>query len=127
MAVLMGHALWRLVCALSMMAVCMNAYAYGALAIDHNQGSRYGYSYNFSNSAGAEQYALNQCGQGCQIVVSFNLTCAAYAGDQTADSGIYGWGYDENPKDAQDRALYECKKQGGKSCMVRVWACDASE
>ncbi len=97
--------------------------AAGALAIDSNQGDQYGFAYNHPSSGQAEQRALQECGGGCQIVLRFSNSCAAYATDQSRGSNAYGWGYASSAGAAQNRALSECRARGN-SCMVRVWGCD---
>ncbi len=103
------------------------ALANGALAIDSNQGGRYGFSYNFANMNGAEQRALSECGGGCRVVVRFQSGCAAYAADQASGSTAYGWGTDGSSGAAQNRALQECRSRGGAraNCIVRVWGCNS--
>lgn len=54
------------------------ALANGALAVDGNQGSRYGFSYNYPNMGGAEQRALSECGGGCSVVLRFSSGCGAW-------------------------------------------------
>ena len=96
----------------------------GALAIDAPQGSASGWAVEHATVAAAEQSALEQCGAGCQVVVSFEAGCAAYAADQTEGSTASGWasGLDTKPE-ATQAGLEECRKRGGSDCIVRVWAC----
>ena len=98
-----------------------NVMAAGALAIDSNQGSQYGFAHGYSNIGQAEQRALNECGNGCQVVLTFPSGCGAYAADQAENSTAYGWATGSN---AQNRAISECQSRGGTSCIVRAWACD---
>ena len=98
---------------------------YGSLAIDENQGSSYGFSYNYTSMDEADEKALSECGDDCYIVERFTSGCAAYAADQSAGSTVYGWGKAPNGADARNRALYECQKRGGNRCVVRVWACNS--
>jgi hypothetical protein len=100
------------------------AHADGALAINGNQGSQYGWAINYRSLGDADQEALNRCGSGCYIVFRFHGTCAAYAADQSAGSTIYGWAYDRTAVQAQMAAINYCEARGGTSCMVRVWGCD---
>ena len=101
------------------------AMAVGALAIDSNQGSAYGFSYDYDNTYDARNRALSECGSGCTIVVDFDSGCAAYAADQAAGSTVYGWGKDSSESSAKSRALYECRNHGGTNCIVRVWGCNS--
>ena len=62
--------------------VSFHAFGDGALAIDKNHGENYGWAVNFSTTSEAQSRALDQCGFGCYIVVTFSGGCAAYAADQ---------------------------------------------
>lgn len=99
------------------------AHAHGALAIDYNQGNQYGSSFDYSNLYEAEQRALDECGHGCSVVVTFPDGCAAYAGDVAHGSTIYGWAHASSLSRAKSRALDNCYGQGGSQCKLRVWAC----
>lgn len=99
--------------------------AVGAIAIDSNHGSRYGFSYDYPNIEEAEQRALNECGDGCQVVLDFNTGCGAYAADQAQGSSVYGWGTATSKSAVQSRALAECEAQGGTKCVIRVWGCNS--
>lgn len=101
------------------------AMAVGALAIDSNQGSAYGFSYDFDNNYDARNRALSECGSGCTVVVDFDSGCAAYAADQAAGSSVYGWGKDSSESRAKNRALSECSAHGGTNCIIRVWGCNS--
>lgn len=102
-----------------------NASANGALAIDSNQGPRYGFSYDYPTMSGAEQRALNECGPGCRIALRFRTGCGAYAADQSRGSTVYGWGTAGSGTAAQNRAMSECRAHGGTRCIVRAWACNS--
>lgn len=112
---------WALILGLALSTT--QAMAAGALAIDSNQGDQYGFAYNYASSGLAEQQALSECGRGCQIVLRFSRSCAAYAADQSSGSTAYGWGYGPSAGAAQNTAMAECRSRGS-SCMVRVWGCD---
>lgn len=101
------------------------ANAFGALAIDSYRGPHYGYSYNYPNVADARARALKNCGAGCTVVVTFQNTCAAFAADQSQSNGASGWAYASTKEQAQNTALGYCRRYGGKSCLVRVWACES--
>ena len=80
--------------ALSMLTLaCNNAMAVGALAIDEAKGGQYGWAINFPAYQEAEQNALRECGTGCSIVMRVSASCAAYAGDQQANSTAVGWSW----------------------------------
>jgi len=100
------------------------ALANGALAIDSNQGSRYGYSYDYPTMREAERRALRECGPGCRVVLRFPTGCGAYAADQEPGSTAYGWGTASSSGAAQSRALSECRARG-RNCIIRVWGCNS--
>lgn len=102
------------------------ALAAGALAIDSNQGPAYGFSYDYAQMADAERRALSECGRNCRVVLRFQTGCGAYAADQTRGSTIYGWGTSSSRDGAQNRALDECGRAGGRRCIVRVWGCNSN-
>jgi hypothetical protein len=102
------------------------AFAFGALAVDANQGSRHGFSFDQRTTEAARVLAAGQCGGGCKVVVTFNRTCAAYAADQTPGSTVYGWAYAPNQTQAQNMALGYCRQHQGTACQLRVWACDGN-
>ena len=97
----------------------------GALAIDERQGDQYGWAVDYETSAAAEARALQECGAGCSVVLTFGR-CAAYAADQDADSTAVGWAESfDSPAGARQAALSECSSRGGGSgCTVRVWGCN---
>lgn len=98
--------------------------SHGSLAIDSNQGSAYGFSYNYSTSEDADEKAISECGINCEVVERFTEGCAAYAADQSAGSTVYGWGEDSNGASARNRAMNECQGRGGRRCVVRSWGCN---
>ena len=105
--------------------VTRQAHANAALAIDSNQGTRYGYGYDYPTMRKAEQKALKECGRGCSIVLRFRTGCGAYAADQTPGGTVNGTGTAGDSESAQDRALDQCRDRGGVECSVRVWACNS--
>ena len=62
----------------------------GALAIDERRGDQHGWAVDFETAAAAEGMALQECGSGCSVVLTFGR-CAAYAADQDATSTVVGW------------------------------------
>ena len=96
----------------------------GALAIDADQGTAWGWAAGHATVAEARQHALEECGDDCRVVVTFDEGCAAYVADQTAGSTITAWSSElETGADATDAALDGCRQRGGADCVVRVWAC----
>jgi len=109
----------------TVMALPQAAFAFGALAIDSNHGSAYGFSHDYSTRRDAENEAMSECGSDCTIVVEFQRGCAAYAADQRAGSSVYGWVNNVSSEAvAEHGALAQCARHGGRSCLVRVWACE---
>ena len=97
----------------------------GALAIDERQGDQYGWAVDYETAAAAQGRALQECGPGCSVVLTFGR-CAAYAADQDADSTAVGWAESfDSAAGARQAALSECSSRGGGSgCTVRVWGCN---
>ena len=79
---------------------------------------------DYETSSAAQGRALQECGSGCSVVLTFGR-CAAYAADQDADSTAVGWAesYD-SAAGARQAALAECRSRGGSGCIVRVWGCN---
>ena len=96
----------------------------GALAIDERQGAQYGWAVDYETASSAQGRALQECGSGCSVVLTFER-CAAYAADQDAASTAVGWGESySSSAAARQAALGECSSRGGSGCMVRVWGCN---
>jgi hypothetical protein len=101
------------------------AHSFGALAIDSDRGPAYGFSYDQDSVEAARAAAVENCGADCSVVVTFEFACAAYAADQSGDSGAYGWGYAPTRGRAQFLAMKFCDEFGGTDCLIRVWACES--
>ena len=97
----------------------------GALAIDERRGDQYGWAVDFETAAAAQEMALQKCGPGCSVVLTFGR-CAAYAADQDANSTAVGWAESlDSAIGARQAALAECRSRGsGTGCLVRVWGCN---
>ena len=97
----------------------------GALAIDERQGDQWGWAVDYETAVAAQGMALQECGPGCSVVLTFDRS-AVYAADQEADSTAEGWAesYD-SATGARQAALAECLSRGGSGCMVRVWGCNS--
>lgn len=102
-----------------------NAFAWGSLAIDSNQGSAYGFSYNYPTAQAADARALKECGSGCKVVKNFATGCGAYAADQAPGGTAYGWGTAATESEAKNIALNYCRQYGGTNCIIRVWSCNS--
>ena len=103
------------------------ATAHGALAIDGNHGSRWGASWEQLDEAAAISRALSECGGGCRAVVVFHNICAAYAADQSGGSNRSGWSSGASRAAAEQGALANCRRSGGRSCAIRVWGCEEGD
>lgn len=103
-----------------------SANAIGALAIDGNQGDRYGYSYDYRTKRSAMRRALKECARkNCEVVLIFRNGCAAYAADQLPGARIGGGSSGHGSREAAEEAAHErCALNGGILCKVRVSACD---
>ena len=96
----------------------------GALAIDERQGDQYGWAVDYETAAAAQGRALQECGPGCSVVLTFGR-CEAYAADQDVDSTAVGWAESfDSAAGARQAALSECGSRGGSGCTVRVWGCN---
>jgi hypothetical protein len=99
---------------------------WGALAIDANAGTRFGWSESYGSRDAASQRARSECnargGQNCSVVLSFQGGCAAYAASQS-NGRTFGWGQQSSEAAAKSRALSECSSRG-PSCEIRAWSCN---
>jgi len=81
-----------------------------------------GWSFGWNDLDKAKNEAMNRCskqGSACQLWVWFDNSCGAVA----ADGAIVTWGTANAKADADQRALLECRKAGGKNCVVQASAC----
>ena len=81
-----------------------------------------GWSYEWNDLDGAKKQAMDRCkvrGAACKLMAWFENECGAVA----ADGNIATWGTAYLKQNAQQRALLECKKAGGKKCAIEAWAC----
>ena len=98
-----------------------HANSYGAIAYDSESGA-VGWSYDFDDTAAAEQSALKNCaehGDGCKVVVHFWNSCGAVA----ADDDHFTTGLGRNRADAEAKALTACGGAGGGKCEIQAWSC----
>jgi hypothetical protein len=86
----------------------------------------YGYAYDFADLDRAQTAALGKCGaKACQVVATIHRGCAALAIDGRNVCGAHGYAVASRLGRAQNAALRECYKHGGRDCLIRAWACDA--
>jgi hypothetical protein len=114
--------------ALAVMAIALllapPASAIGALAVDSARGKGWGASWDHKDRPAAAAGARAKCGSACAIVLYFWNGCGAWAADQADGSTVSGWGINRSLTTAQNTALSQCRKNGGKQCQLRVWACE---
>ena len=95
--------------------------SWGAIAYsDRDMGA--GWSLGKDDRASAEKEAINLCsqrGKACVLRTAFNKQCGALA----ADRGVSGWGTSADQREAQQRAIDECKKAGGARCVLHISFC----
>ena len=102
---------------------------FGALAIDQDHGTSFGWAIDSPSGDAAADRALAECrnraSRECSLVMQFNDTCATYAVDASRSSTAYGWGSGGDKAAADNRALSECSRRGGPGgkCAIRVWGC----
>jgi hypothetical protein len=97
------------------------AISWGAIAYS-NKDSGSGWSQGKNDRASAEKEALGACaqrGRNCELQTSFNKECGALA----VDREFFGWGTNQDQRAAQQRAIEECKKDGGTRCTLRISFC----
>jgi hypothetical protein len=120
-----GSALARVMVAAAMMLAGAGlTQAAGALAVGGC--GAYGFAFDYARTDAAEAEALKKCdARGCRVVVAMKRTCAAVAVDLRNVCGAYGFSQASRLGLAQNQALRECYKHGGKDCVIRAFVCDA--
>ena len=61
----------------------------------------------------------------CKQVVATKKGCVAFAIDGRKPCGPNGFANAPRLGAAQNTALKQCYKHGGKDCVIRAWICDA--
>lgn len=116
----------KLAAVMSAMILCGtvgDALAAGALAI--GECGAFGRAYGFRTEAQAGDAARRECqDQQCRVVATMRNACIAYAIDGANPCGAHGFATAPRLAVAQNSALRQCYKFGGKDCVVRTWACD---
>jgi hypothetical protein len=84
----------------------------------------YGHAYDFRDARAAMQAAQNQCKGACKTV-PMRRACAAFSVDMANPCGAHGYAVASRISTAQNNAMRNCYKFGGKECVIRAWACDA--
>ena len=83
---------------------------FGALAVDPAEGTVWGLAAGYGTDAEAKSVALEECGAGCEIVLTFEDGCMAYTADHAPGSTIIGWGR---------RVPHPCRGRAGRTRRVR--------
>ena len=105
-----------------LVAMCGAANAAGALAV--GKCGAYGHAYDFRNARAAMDAARKQCNGDCKAV-PMKRACAAFSVDMANPCGAHGFAVAPRISAAQNTAMRNCYKFGGKECVIRTWACDA--
>lgn len=91
---------------------------FGSLAFNKDTDA-YGWAVDFETQGEADAAALKSCGDGCDVVIQFQNTCAAFA---LGDNHSWGWAHNVNKSIAQKNAVANCSKYG-TGCTMKVWGC----
>jgi hypothetical protein len=81
-----------------------------------------GFSQGKGDRASAEKEAMTVCaqrGKACVLRTAFNKQCGALA----ADRNFAGWGASADQREAQQKAIDDCKKAGGARCVLHISFC----
>lgn len=109
-------------------ATGITAHAAGAIAI--GRCDRAGYSFDQPSVGVAASRALAQCrnngDRSCSVVVRMQRVCGAVAVSGRGGCGARGWAYGGSRALAENIALGECLRHGGRGCRIELWVCDAS-
>ena len=97
------------------------AVAWGAIAYSAGDMGA-GWAQGKSDRATAEREAMAACrrrGKACLLRTAFNKQCGALA----ADRGFEGWGTSTDAREAQQKAMDECRNAGGTQCALHIMFC----
>jgi uncharacterized protein DUF4189 len=103
------------------LARCSGKKSWGSIAYSPPD-QQFGYSLDWNNVNDAKKDALARCnktGKACKVWIYYENECGAIA----ADGNTVTWGTAYLRANAEQRALLECRKSGGKNCAIRVWGC----
>ena len=98
--------------------------AAGALAV--GQCGAYGYAIDYPAATPARTDALGKCEGRCKVVATVKRACAALAIDGKNACGPHGWAVHTKLGAAQNGALKECYRYGGRDCVIRAFLCDGA-
>src|SRR3954451_22513083 len=86
----------------------------------------YGFAIDHARNDTARTAALSKCsGDGCTVVAAMKRNCAALAIDGKNACGPFGYAAATKLGEAQNTALRQCYRYGGKECVIRAFVCDA--
>ena len=85
----------------------------------------FGYGLDYARMADADAAALAKCHGKCSVVARTRKGCAAFAVDIKNVCGPHGWATGARLGKAQNSALRECYRFGGRACVIRAFLCDA--
>jgi hypothetical protein len=95
----------------------------GAIAI--GPCAAYGYAFDYRDIGQAQAAALHKCSEpSCKVALTMRRACAAFAIDGRNACGPHGYAVASRLGQAQNKALQECYRHGGRECVIRAWACD---
>jgi hypothetical protein len=63
-------------------------------------------------------------GRDCRVVTTLRKSCAAFAIDTNNACGPSGWAQAQKLARARDIASEQCRRFGGRACVIRAWVCD---
>jgi hypothetical protein len=113
----------RLIAAFAVViAFVVPAGAAGALAV--GKCGAYGHAFDFKDARAAMSAAQQQCRGDCKAI-PMRRACAALSVDIANPCGAHGFAVAPRISSAQNNAMRNCFKFGGKECVIRTWACDA--
>jgi len=100
--------------------------ATGALAV--GACGAYGQAFGCRTIDAAQDNALERCKEpGCRIIAVLRKSCAALAVDVANPCGACGYGQASRLGAAQNNALRQCYRGGGKDCAIRTFVCDGRD
>jgi hypothetical protein len=102
-------------------ARCSGRRWWGAIAYSAPD-KQFGYAFEYNNVNDAKKQAMDRCtktGRACKIWVYYENECGAIA----ADGNTVTWGTAFLRQNAEQRAMQECKKAGGRNCAIQAWSC----
>lgn len=119
----LGRAFWRIAATAAVLVATIAAsHAAGAFAV--GTCGAYGFSYDYKQTAMASEAALGKCSGACKVI-PVRRACAAFAIDGANACGPHGYATASKLGAAQNTALRQCYKYGGRDCVIRAWICDA--